>query len=263
MGSSTAAGTGKASDLDKLIAPEIKNDRFYKLIRSLAAKEPLRYVLEIGSSAGGGSTDAFVSGLSRNRGSPKLFCIEVSRPRFGVLQETYKGYPFVHCYNRSTVTVDQFPSPEAVTDFYHNTRSALRKTPLPVVLDWLQQDIRYISDSQVAGGAIGQIKIDHGIDIFDMVLIDGSEFTGSAEYDEIRGAKIILLDDTNSFKTYAVRQALLKDPMYDLIADDQTLRNGYSAFRRRSVPRPAEGGGPTNLFTRALKAASRLFATTR
>ena len=134
------------SDLNRIIAPEIKNDQFYKIIKRLAANETLKTVLEIGSSAGGGSTEAFVAGLSQNPGSPKLFCIEVSKPRFKKLQETYKPYPFVHCYNLSSVTIDQFPTPEAVTAFYNEVSSGLRKFPLPSVLDWLRQDIQYVRE---------------------------------------------------------------------------------------------------------------------
>jgi hypothetical protein len=76
--------TALRSELDQIIAPEIKDDAFYRLIRDLAAGEALRHVLEIGSSAGGGSTEAFVAGLAQNAGQPKLFCIEVSKPRFEV-----------------------------------------------------------------------------------------------------------------------------------------------------------------------------------
>ena len=55
------------SDLDVIIPAEISGDIFYDLIEALAAKEELSNVLEIGSSAGDGSTQAFVSGLKRNK----------------------------------------------------------------------------------------------------------------------------------------------------------------------------------------------------
>ncbi len=133
------------------------------------------------------------------------------------------------------MTIDQFPKPEAVKAFYNEVPSGLRKFPLPLVLDWLRQDIQYVRDSGVEAGAIARIKADHKIETFDMVLIDGSEFTGEAEYAQIKGAKFILLDDTNTFKCYNVRQALLNDPMYELIVDNQELRNGFSVFRQRAV----------------------------
>src|SRR5262249_26226366 len=103
------------SELEKINAPEIKNDEFHKLIKKLSASEPLRYVLEIGSAAGDGSTEAFVTGLSENPGAPTLFCVEISRTRFKALQDTYKHLNFVKCYNMSTVAIDEFPTEREVT----------------------------------------------------------------------------------------------------------------------------------------------------
>jgi glycosyltransferase involved in cell wall biosynthesis len=237
------------SELKQAIAPEIRPDAFCDIIKRFTATETLETVLAIGSSAGGETTEAFVAGLSQNPGSPKLFCIEISVPRFQKLRETYKSYPFVHCYNRSTLSVDQFPKPEVVTAFYHGVESGLRKFPLPDVLDRLRQEIQYVAESGVRTGAIEKIKADHGIKSFDMVLIDGSEFGGEVDYTLIQGAKIVLLDDTNTFKCYKVRQTLLNDPMYDLVADDQELRNGYSVFRRRATARRIDGSLPIHFFT--------------
>ena len=223
------------SDLERIIPPEIKDDEFYQLIESLARTEKLRYVLEIGSSAGGGSTEAFVKGLKDNPNNPLLFCIEISRPRFKQLADTYKAYDFVRCYNLSSVSVEEFPSPDTVANFYTREESGLKRYPLPLVLNWLQQDMQYVREAGVGANAVERIKDDHGITHFDMVLIDGSEFTGMAELEKVYGASIILLDDTNTYKCYEVRQRLLADPTYELIADNQELRNGFSAFRRRSV----------------------------
>src|SRR5262249_6083006 len=150
---------------------------------------------EIGSSAGGGSTEAFVAGLSQNPGTPKLFCIEVSKVRFQTLRETYAGYPFVYCYNRSSVTEAEFPSPATVRQFYREFQSGLRKFPLEQVLSWLEHDQQYLREVGVEAGAIEAIKAEHDIDAFDMVLIDGSEFTGEVEYEKVKGARIIVLDD--------------------------------------------------------------------
>ena len=237
------------SELNKVIAPEIKHDAFYELIKTLAATEKLEHVLEIGSSSGAGSTEAFVAGLSRNPGTPKLFCIEVSGPRFDELRRTYAEKTFVHCYRGSSVRVDEFPDQKAVVAFYEQVDCGLRKYPLPQVLNWLTQDIRYIAESGVDADVIETIKCDHGIDKFDMVLIDGSEFTGEVEYNKIKGARLILLDDTNTYKCYNVRKLLIDDPMYDVIVDDQTLRNGYSAFRRRARPRRIGDTLPIHFFT--------------
>jgi glycosyltransferase involved in cell wall biosynthesis len=223
------------SVLERIIPPEIKDDELYRLISHLAATENLRYVLEIGSSAGGGSTEAFVNGLARNPGRPNLFCIELSPPRFEILQATYADRPFVKCYNMSTVAVEEFPSAAEVEEFYNAEATNLRNYPLEQVLSWLQADKDFIRSVDRPTNAIDAIKKEYGITNrdFDLCLIDGSEFTGEAELAKVIGARIILLDDTNAFKCFKARQQLLAHPEYELIADNQSLRNGYSAFRRR------------------------------
>ncbi len=233
------------SDLDNTIAPEIKGDDFYRLISRLCREERPRHILEIGSSAGQGSTNAFFEGIKDNAGRSTLFCIEVSTPRFEKLRETYAANPLVVCYNASTVSVADFPKPWEVARFYASEQSGLNQYELPLVLSWLDQDIEYVRTAGVPTDAIELIKSDHGIDHFDMVLIDGSEFTGSVELDRVYGAKLILLDDTNTYKCFEARQRLLADPAYELIADDQALRNGFSAFRRREE----SGELPIDFFT--------------
>lgn len=218
--------------LHDVIPPEIKGDAFYALIERLSSSEPLKHVLEIGSSAGGGSTEAFVNGLARNPAKPNLYCIEISRPRFEVLAHTYADRSFVRCYNMSTLGAAEFPTEDEVVAWYKShPASKLCKWPVETVLGWLRQDIDYVKSAGVDAGAIARIKMDNAIDRFDMVLIDGSEFTGTREYEQVRGTRIVLLDDTETFKCHDVRERLLADPAYEVIADDRSVRNGYAAFR--------------------------------
>ncbi len=56
------------------------------------------------------------------------------------------------------------------------------------MLNWLDQDIDYIKLSHVNQNGIEFIKEQNNIDFFDVVLIDGSEFTGEAELQKIYGS---------------------------------------------------------------------------
>jgi radical SAM superfamily enzyme YgiQ (UPF0313 family)/ADP-heptose:LPS heptosyltransferase/predicted O-methyltransferase YrrM/Flp pilus assembly protein TadD len=220
------------SELDMLIPAEIKDDELYFLIQKLAREEKLRTVLEIGSSAGGGSTEAFVTGLRANPNCPTLYCMEISKSRFAQLTKRYENHPFVRFYNVSSVPKEMFPSEAEVSRFYHSTRTALNDYPLERVLGWLRQDIDYIVHSGVPTDGIQRIKRENGIRHFDMVLIDGSEFSGSVELDEVYGARFILLDDINGFKNYHNFQRLSSDAAYSGIAANRNLRNGYAFFKR-------------------------------
>lgn len=221
------------SSLNKLIPGEIKNDHFYRAIQKIASRDDINNILEIGSSSGEGSTEAFVSAIRQSPNKPMLFCMEVSQTRFQSLQERYANYEFVKCYHVSSVPIQDFPSESEIVNFYQNQHSNLNFYPLPTVLSWYYQDLEYIRNSQVEENGIQIIKNDNNIDFFDVVLIDGSEFTGIAELKEIYGAKFILLDDIRTFKNYHNHQQLLQDKNYKLIAENPNLRNGYSIFEKQ------------------------------
>src|SRR5436190_4822385 len=162
-----------ASDYDHLIPPEIKDDPFYAAIYELARTANLRTVLEIGSSSGEGSTEAFVRGLRENPRRPTLFCMEISRPRFEALRARYAADTFVRTYNVSSVPPERFPSEAEATAFYQR-HLAGRFVPLPEFLRWLRQDLEYIRTSGVPTDGIARIKRENEIEFFDAVLIDGS-----------------------------------------------------------------------------------------
>ncbi len=160
--------------------------------------------------------------------------MEVSQARFEKLAGIYKNDSFVKPYRLSSVRVNQFPSKESVIHFYQNFRTNLNLYPLDQVLSWLDQDLSYIVSSGLDACGIDFIKKDQGIEFFDMVLIDGSEFTGSAELSAVIGAKIIALDDINAFKNFQSYQLLINHPGYKIIAREVGLRNGFAIFERVS-----------------------------
>ncbi len=220
------------SALDRLIPPEIKHDRFYRLIVKVAAMDGVHQILEIGSSAGDGSTEAFVQGALKNRRRPLLHCLEVSKARFAALRQRYRDVDFVNCYNVSSVPLERFPSDEQITAFHQNAGSKLSRVPLDLVLSWLNQDREYLKTHGLSVHGIRQVKEKNGITHFDAVLIDGSEFTGSVELDEVYGARFLLLDDTRTYKNYDNVKRLTADPMYRLLKQGRWLRNGFAVFER-------------------------------
>jgi hypothetical protein len=233
------------SDYDRLIPPEVKDDPFYAAILRLARTAPVKTVLEIGSSSGEGSTEAFVRGLRENPNRPTLYCMEVSRPRFEALRDRYAAEGFVKPYNVSSVSLERFPS-EAEAAAFYNAHLAGRFVPLPEFIRWLRQDLEYIRSSNAPQDGIRLIKEQERIGDFDMVLIDGSEFTGKAELEDVYGARFILLDDINSFKNWETFERLARDPRYLLREADRAVRGGYAVFEMvyRADPSPAWREGP-------------------
>ena len=223
------------SELDRIIPPEIKNDAFYRIIYQLAKTEQISTILEIGSSSGEGSTEAFVLGIGENPCHPTLFCVEISKKRFTVLKKHYEHLSYVKCCNVSSVPLDAFPKESEIISFYNSTATNLNLYGCDRVIGWLRQDIEYVKSADVPQNGIEIIKRENGIKNFDVVLIDGSEFTGIAELKLIYGARFILLDDINAFKNYINHKQLLDDPDYELLEENTQLRNGYAVFKRKNM----------------------------
>ena len=220
------------SVLDLIIPGEIKNDSFYEALRSLAALPDVKTILEIGSSAGGGSTEAFVAGLKQRSVRADLYCMEISTARFAQLRDAYKPFDCVHCYNVSSVPLSEFPSREAVGAFWDTVQSGLRAYPRQTVLGWLDADLDYVRSHGSDSNGILRIKSECRIEQFDVVLIDGSEFTGESELSHVYGAKYIALDDIGTYKNWKNYFRLKEDPNYELIAEERSVRNGYCVFKR-------------------------------
>lgn len=223
---------GSGSSLDRVIPPEIKDDRFFAAIARVAATPGVRHMLEIGSSSGAGSTEAFIAGALANPAEPVLHCIEVSAARHVALRERHAERRFVRCYLASSVGLEGFATSEEVERFYETVDSKLRAFALRQVLGWLEQDMTYIATRDVPANGIELVKREAGVECFDAVLVDGSEFTAKAELGAVYGARFVLLDDICTFKNHGNFRALAEDPAYRLVETSSELRNGYAVFER-------------------------------
>jgi hypothetical protein len=221
------------SELDRLMPPQIKDDRFYEVLRFLARHVNGPAIVEIGASSGDGSTEALARGALDNPRRPTLYPIEVSKPRFAALAGRYAGIDQVRPYNVSSVALSDFPSEAEVAAFHAGRPSVLNHHDLATVIGWLRQDISYVRDNGVPQNGIAAVKRAAGVAYFDLALIDGSEFTGKAELAAVYGAAVIALDDINSFKNMENHERLLADPAYDICVMDRFSRHGFSVFVRR------------------------------
>ena len=120
-----------------------------------------------------------------------------------------------------------------VIEFYNNTASKLRQWPLETVLNWLQTDLDYIQTHNAPSNGIMQALRSTKQNAFDAVLIDGSEFTGTAEFAQTYGATWILLDDILTFKNWNAFNFLINDSRYQLILRQVSVRNGFAVFQRK------------------------------
>ncbi len=210
---------------------EIRGDELAKAIREIASEDGVSAMLEIGSGSGDGSTRSFATGARQNPRRPTLFCIEAARDRFDELCARYASSPFVRPYHVSSVAVSDYASEDEVRGFYRAVPSALNAFPLAQVLGWRATELEYLRTAGVPSDGIDLIRSQQGIEHFDAVLLDGSEFAGRADLERVLGARYLVLDDVQSFKNHANCVRLLADPRYELVAANPRLRNGYAIFR--------------------------------
>jgi rubrerythrin len=228
---------GPKESLNTIIEAEIKADTFYDHLCFFAKNTRFKSFLEIGSSSGGGSTKAFVSTIRQrtDKNDVSFYCMELSKTRFNALYQTYKDDLFVKAHNVSSIASNEFPSEKEIIRFYKNTYTKLNNTKLSTVLKWYRNDIAYIKNTDSDINGIELIKSKENIEYFDMVLIDGSEFSGERELEYVIGAKIIALDDTETYKCFYAMKKLMLDDNYRLLVHDPEVRNGYAIFIRKDI----------------------------
>lgn len=221
--------------VNHLIPGEILGDSFAKELQKLAKNSSLKTYLEIGSSSGEGSTKNLIDGINSREDKEEclLVCLEVSRSRFLALNSHFNHFMFFKSFQLSSVSISSYPSWFKVVSFYFRRKTNLNQYSLISVLSWLRKEKNYLRscgiDLTLSG--IDESKKLLEEDRFDVVLIDGSEFTGFVELMKIWGARYICLDDTNSFKNFDSFKALSRSTEYELIASSKDLRNGFAIFK--------------------------------
>jgi hypothetical protein len=219
------------------IPPEVYGDEFSEWIFRIAQRPEVKTLIEIGSSSGEGSTSAIVKGL-RGKSDWQLHLLEVDTLRREALKKKFSDYPNIFIHNYSSVSLGQYPSTKEVEHFYYSVPTNLNSTPIDKVLQWLKDDKQNLIDLGISEtDGIESVKKQNKIQSFDFALIDGSEFSGFADYSAVVGAKYILLDDINGFKCYKAHQALRVNPDYTLEYENWQTRNGFAVFSRSDFPR--------------------------
>ena len=212
------------------IPAEIKNDELYERIITTIRmfSSEIKTVLEVGASSGDGSTEALIIGMAGLQ-DKTLYTIEANPLRYENLVTRYKGLDWVKPLNGSSVAIEEYMSEEDVEFFHKNTPTQLNEYSLETVLSWYEDEILSIAKWRIPTGIIDTIEKP------DMVLLDGSPFTGNAEYQKMGDSKIIILDDILDIKHYHSHQALRKNKEYECLFCNLTLRNGYSIWVKREL----------------------------
>ena len=214
---------------------EIINDELSEKMYNIVTQNQIKTILEIGSCTGEGSTLSFINGIidSNQQRNCTLFCMELNFDKYNQLWNNHKEHTFINFCNHSSIEILEYPPFEDIKNFYDNVKTNLNQYPLKLIESWYNYELDYLIKNKPITGGIDIIKERHSIDWFDIVLIDGSEFTGLVEFRKIKNSKFIILDDINSFKNYDNYQTLLNHKNYVRLDKNWELRNGYAIFMRK------------------------------
>ena len=219
------------SDLDRVIPPEITGDHFYRAIVEVASTPGVREILEIGSSSGAGSTEAWVSGALQNperRGSTASRC-----PRHATPRSSNAGN------STSSFSATTSRACRSSASRRGRSRGVLSRHTLEASSDTtgdrprLAPPGRRVRDGTgLSQHGIREIRERHGIEFFDAVLIDGSEFTGRAELERGLRRTVPAPRRHPDVQEFRERTPTRGRPAVPARARRPPHRNGFAVFER-------------------------------
>lgn len=182
----------------------------------------IKNILEIGTWNGLGSTRCIVNGLLERLEPSADFCfysLECNTEKCSVAQKYYKDVSNVHILNE--VILNDMPA-----DIYNIFPEIVQSDQLKY---WNEIDYNNMKNKPLFLNRIDVPKM------FDMVLLDGGEFTTWYEYLELKDrCKILALDDTNVSKCRRIVEDLKAQPeRWEILLDNTTERNGTVIAHRR------------------------------
>jgi hypothetical protein len=198
-----------------------RDSRFGKALTAHAARSDINKILDIGTWNGQGTTECLVYGAQFKYPNKDLSIVSV---------EANKKYHEIACKYYS----------QNKPPFLHLLHGTLTKeimTPTEVQAHPLfdkvktHYDLHYMSDIQ---SIINSPEIDFENAKVDMVVLDGGEFCGKADFRCCLKLmpKIIALDDINVIKNRDNYNLLLKNKAEWVLVDSGEDRNGWAIFRR-------------------------------
>lgn len=198
-------------------------DPFGRAIVQTIREYGFETVLEIGSMDGLGSTQVLIEAL-RHAGDPRLVCLEADLQRFQNLAWVVRDLAWVVALRQPSISAASLTPRDFDRDVWGSPHNHLRY-PRDIVESWWNTTL----DEMLIGEA-GFLETN--TDSFDVILIDGGEFTG---FDDYRLAKdrcrCLMLDDVHhAYKCARAHAELAADPAWRLHWENQHVRNGASIW---------------------------------
>jgi len=189
---------------------QINNDSFSMEITKYASDFAYKTFLEIGTWNGLGSTRAFANGF-KNRNDYIFYSLECNKDKSMDAAVLYAGNKNIHILNE--VIWNEEPS-----NFYTIFPQCLTNT---MYKHWNEVDLINMKKCDLF------LERPNLPNIFDVLLLDGGEFTTYYEFQILKHrCKILMLDDINTDKCKLIVNEIESDPSWKIIKKEMT-RNGF------------------------------------
>lgn len=192
---------------------QICNDAFAHKITSYASNVEYKTFLEIGTWNGLGSTKAFSDGFANRNDDCVLYSLECNKDKCMQAADLHKNNNKIHVLNE--VIWNEEPA-----DFYEIFPQCLTDEKYK---HWNEVDIVNMKNCDLF------LNRPNLPEIFDVVLLDGGEFTTYHEFQILKNrCKILMLDDVNVDKCKLIVKEIKSDnTSWKIVSEDLGLRNGY------------------------------------
>lgn len=161
----------------------IQFPKLFSAINVVCSDHAVTKAIEIGGGTGDGATAAIVSAFSKKYGvANKFVSIELSTAKFKLLKDRLSKYTFATAINGNSVAVASYPTKAAMKTFFWAQDSDFRKVELKDSISRKDQELAYIT---ARGLSLTDAALAAAVAITttaDVIVINGSDFTGSAEY---------------------------------------------------------------------------------
>jgi hypothetical protein len=192
-------------------AGQIYNDSFSEEIEKYASNLGLKTFLEIGTWNGLGSTKAFSDGLSKRSDDYTFYSLECNKDKSSDAAKIYADNDKIHILNE--VIWNEEPD-----DFYHIFPQCKTNSDHS---HWNEVDVTNMKKCQLF------LNRPNLPSVFDVVLLDGGEFTTYHEFQLLKNrCRILMLDDIRSDKCKLVTKEIILDPTWKIVKLEEE-RNGF------------------------------------
>ena len=189
---------------------QICHDGFYNDIKSYASNTDFKTFLEIGTWNGLGSTKAFSEGFKNRDDDYIFYSLECNKDKWGDAVKLYDDNR-IHILNE--VIWNEEPS-----NFYEIFPQCLTSETFK---HWNEVDIINMKKCDIF------LNRPNLPEVFDVLLLDGGEFTTYYEFQLLKNrCNILMLDDINVDKCKLIVEEIKNDPTWEIIKTEN-IRNGY------------------------------------